>query len=186
MSMIEAAEKKIHLVQGEYKVSDDPNVVFSTILGSCVGACIRDPARGVGGMNHFLLPGAEVGADARDAERLGVHLMELLVNGLMRQGASRDRLEAKLFGGARMMQGLSDIGQKNTEFARSFLRYEGIRIVGGDTGGDRGRRLQFWPVSGRARQSYISTGVESANKASAGRTPILAPAPSTAGDVDLF
>ncbi len=186
MSLVEPEEKKIHLVQGEYKVSDDPRVVFSTILGSCVGACIRDPVRGVGGMNHFLLPGPEVGADARDVERIGVHLMELLVNGLMRQGANRDRLEAKLFGGARMMQGLSDIGKKNTEFAQRFLKYEGIRMVGGDTGGDRGRRLQFWPVSGRARQSYISTGVESANKASIGRTPALPPERSVAGDVDLF
>jgi len=186
MIAVELEEKKIHLVQGEYKVSDDPRVVFSTILGSCVGACIRDPVRGVGGMNHFLLPGPEVGADARDVERIGVHLMELLVNGLMRQGASRERLEAKLFGGARMMQGLSDIGQKNTEFAHRFLKYEGIRIVGGDTGGDRGRRLQFWPVSGRARQSYISTGVESANRASIGRTPAPAPERSVAGDVDLF
>ena len=180
--------RRINLVQGEYKVSNDPRVVFSTILGSCVGACIRDPEIGVGGMNHFLLPGAEVGADARDSERLGVHLMELLVNGLMRQGAHRDRLEAKVFGGARMMQGLSDIGQKNTEFARRFLKYEGIRIVGGDTGGERGRRLQFWPVSGRARQSYITSGVESANRASASRapTPALAPERYNAGDVDLF
>ena len=63
--------------------------------------------------------------------------MELLLNGLMRQGAQRDRLEAKLFGGARMMQGLSDIGAKNSEFARNFLKYEGIRIVGGDTGGEK-------------------------------------------------
>ena len=178
--------RRVNLVQGEYKVSDDPNVVFTTILGSCVGACIRDPVRGIGGMNHFLLPGPNVGADARDSERLGVHLMELLLNGLMRQGAQRDRLEAKLFGGARMMQGLSDIGAKNSEFARNFLKYEGIRIIGGDTGGDQGRRLQFWPVSGRARQSYIASGVESANRASASRTPVAAQARPNFGDIDLF
>ncbi len=181
---LDADVRRIHLVQGEYKVSDDPKVVFSTILGSCVGACIRDPARGVGGMNHFLLPGVDAGDDARDSERMGVHLMELLVNGLMRQGAHRDRLEAKVFGGARMMRGLSDIGLKNAEFARRFLKYEGIPIVGGDTGGERGRRLQFWPVSGRARQSYIASGVESANRASAGRAP--AHERNIAGDVDLF
>ena len=92
MTPIEHPARRINLVQGEFRVSDDPQVVFTTILGSCVGACIRDPVRGVGGMNHFLLPGAEAGADARDSERLGVHLMELLVNGLMRQGAHRDRL----------------------------------------------------------------------------------------------
>ena len=178
--------RRVNLVQGEYKVSDDPDIVFTTILGSCVGACIRDPVRGIGGLNHFLLPGPAVGADARDSERLGVHLMELLLNGLMRQGAQRDRLEAKLFGGARMMQGLSDIGAKNSEFARNFLKYEGIRMVGGDTGGERGRRLQFWPVSGRARQSYITSGVESANRASASRTPVAAAARPVFGEVDLF
>lgn len=175
---------RINLVQGEWKVSDDPNVVFTTILGSCVGACIRDPQRGIGGMNHFLLPGNA--GDTRATERMGVHLMELLLNGLMRQGASRDRLEAKIFGGARMMQGLSDIGAKNAEFARNFLKYEGIRMVGGDLGGERGRRLQYWPVSGRARQSYIASGVEQANKASASRIPLPTPERSGAGDIDLF
>jgi chemotaxis protein CheD len=182
MSDIDSSSKRINLIQGEYKVSADPKVVFSTLLGSCVGACIRDPIAGVGGMNHFLLPGNEVGAES---ERAGVHLMELLVNGLMRQGAQRERLEAKIFGGARMMQGLSDIGKKNAEFAKRFLSYEGIRIVGSDLGGERGRRLHFWPVTGRARQSYMA--VAEAMAATAPKAPSVARyvAPST-GDVDLF
>jgi chemotaxis protein CheD len=186
--MIEHAvhERRINLVQGEFRVSDDPQVVFTTILGSCVGACIRDPLRGLGGLNHFLLPGVEAGADQRDSERMGVHLMELLVNGLMRQGAQRDRLEAKLFGGARMMRGLSDIGRKNTDFAVKFLKYEGIPIVGGDTGGERGRRLQFWPVTGRARQSYIQAGVESANQKSRPTAAPVFASTAQSGDIDLF
>jgi chemotaxis protein CheD len=171
-------ERRINIVQGEFKVSDDPHVVLTTLLGSCVGACIRDPQAGVGGMNHFLLPGAEVGS-SKESERLGVHLMELLLNGLMRQGAQRDRLEAKLFGGARMMSGLSDIGKKNAEFAKLFLAYEGIKIVGGDTGGEHGRRIQFWPVIGRALQSYISKVVDTPPPRS------LAPRTSS-GEVDLF
>jgi len=156
MTVDERNSKRISLVQGEYKVSADPNVVFSTLLGSCVGACIRDPIAGVGGMNHFLLPGSDAAIGSPESERAGVHLMELLVNGLMRHGAHRDRLEAKIFGGARMMRGLSDIGKKNADFAKRFLSYEGIRIVGSDLGGERGRRLHFWPVSGRALQSYIA------------------------------
>ena len=84
--------------------------------------------------------------------------MELLVNGLMKQGANRDRLEAKLFGGARMMGGLTDIGKKNAEFAERYLEHEGVKVVGKDLGGMRGRRLQYWPVSGRARQAYVSAG----------------------------
>jgi chemotaxis protein CheD len=168
-------ERRVNIVQGEFKVSDDPNVVLTTLLGSCVAACIRDPVAEVGGMNHFLLPGAEVGS--KDSERLGVHLMELLLNGLMRQGAHRDRLEAKLFGGARMMRGLSDIGRKNADFAKRFLDYEGIKVISGDTGGEQGRRIQFAPVSGRAMQSYIFKVVDPA--------PSKASRPS-AGEIDLF
>jgi chemotaxis protein CheD len=171
-------ERRVNIVQGEFTVSDDPKAVLTTLLGSCVAACIRDPVSGVGGMNHFLLPGGDVGSQ-KESERFGVHLMELLLNGLMRQGAHRDRLEAKVFGGARMMSGLSDIGAKNAAFAQRFLAYEGIKIISGDTGGQQGRRIQFWPVSGRAMQSYISQVID---------TPpprIVAPRPS-AGDVDLF
>jgi chemotaxis protein CheD len=173
-----AGERRINIIQGEFKVSDDPNVVLTTLLGSCVGACLRDPMAGVGGMNHFLLPGDEVGSP-KESERLGVHLMELLLNGLMRQGAHRDRLEAKLFGGARMMSGLSDIGKKNAEFAKRFLAYEGIKIVGGDMGGVHGRRIQFWPVTGRALQSYIAKVVDPPP------SRVVAPR-SHAGEVDLF
>ena len=175
---VKSAERRINIVQGEFKVSDAPGVVLTTLLGSCVAACIRDPIAGVGGMNHFLLPGGDVGTST-DSERLGVHLMELLLNGLMRQGVQRDRLEAKVFGGARMMAGLSDIGKKNAEFAKRFLAYEGVKIVGGDVGGMQGRRIQFWPGSGRALQSYISQVVETA--------PPKAPPPrASVGDVDLF
>jgi chemotaxis protein CheD len=139
---------KIHVIQGEFHVSSDANVVMTTILGSCVAACLRDPAAGVGGMNHFLLPG-EVG-DA--GLRYGVQSMELLVNGLLRRGARRERLEAKLFGGARMHDSFSDIGLQNAEFAERFLRDEGVTVLGGSLRGDQARRIQFWPVSGRARQ----------------------------------
>ncbi|MGO7374200.1 chemotaxis protein CheD, partial [Rhizobium ruizarguesonis] len=80
-----------------YKVLNDPNAVLSTILGSFVAACLRDPVAGVGGMNHFLLPGsAKSPTSGGDATRYGVHLMELLINGLLQQGARRDRLEAKI------------------------------------------------------------------------------------------
>jgi len=75
----DSAAKRVHIIQGEYKVVSDPNVVLSTILGSCVAACLRDPVAGVGGMNHFLLPGsATPGSGGGDATRYGVHLMELL------------------------------------------------------------------------------------------------------------
>ena len=103
----------INIIQGEYRVSDGQDVVLTTLLGSCVAACIWDPALHVGGMNHFLLPG-DSDQQIRDSERYGVHLMELLVNALLRQGASRQRLLAKLFGGANLNISLADIGRAAT------------------------------------------------------------------------
>ncbi len=150
-------EHRVNIIQGEFHVTADPKVVLTTLLGSCVAACIRDPEAGVGGMNHFLLPGQHAGSDQHESESYGVHLMELLVNGLLKRGARRDRLEAKLFGGARTMEGLSDIGARNMHFAEHFLKYEGINYIGGSLGGDGGRRLQYWPVNGRARQSIFAS-----------------------------
>jgi chemotaxis protein CheD len=97
-----------------------------------------------------------------------------LLSGLRRKGAQRERMEAKLFGGARMMSGLSDIGARNADFAKRYLASEGIRMVGGDTGGRQGRRIQFAPVSGHAMRSYIANFVEPA------------PPRARASDVDLF
>ncbi|THF50079.1 chemoreceptor glutamine deamidase CheD [Allorhizobium terrae] len=156
----EAAARRVHIIQGEYKVISDPNVVLSTILGSCVAACLRDPVAGVGGMNHFLLPGsANPGMGGGDATRYGVHLMELLINGLLKKGAKRERIEAKVFGGAKTIATFSNVGEQNAAFAMQFLRDEGIKVVGSSTGGEHGRKLEFWPVSGRARQ-YPLTGAE--------------------------
>lgn len=154
-SAASAADQRVLVIQGEYHVTDDPTVVMTTLLGSCVAACLRDPYAKVGGMNHFLLPGQTGDSSQQEAERYGVHLMELLVNGLLCRGATRERLEAKLFGGARTMENFSDIGALNASFAERFLRNEGIRHIGGSLRGEIGRRIQYWPVSGRARQAFF-------------------------------
>jgi len=174
---------RVHVVQGEQYISDHPDAVLTTILGSCVAACIRDPIAGVGGMNHFLLPGGHSQAVDREAQRYGVHAMELLVNALLNSGARRDRLEAKLFGGARLIDGLTDIGSQNAAFALGFLTAEGIRHVGGSLRGEHGRKVQFWPVSGRARQSLMER--EGATVFDAERRIRPAP-PVEAGTVELF
>jgi chemotaxis protein CheD len=181
MTSSQSHSQKIHVIQGEYKVVNDPNVVLSTVLGSCVAACIRDPDAGVGGMNHFLLPGELNSGTSDDAERYGVHLMELLVNGLLKRGAQRQRLEAKLFGGARVVAGLSDIGAKNAAFARSYLRNEGIKLVAEDLGGVNGRRVEYYPVSGRARQIFLSSTSATLREVA---PPITKP--SNIGAVELF
>jgi len=167
------SEHRINLVQGQYHVSSDPDLVLTTTLGSCIAACIRDPLAGAGGMNHFLLP--DGGDDSGpEALRYGVHAMELLINQLLRCGARRDRMEAKLFGGARLIDNLADVGAKNAEFAVTYLSREGIRYAGGSLRGHKARRIQFWPVSGRIRQLTIArTSPRLANlESQKGRPPV--------------
>lgn len=178
-------EKRIHIVQGEQYVTDDPNVVLTTLLGSCVAACMRDPLAGVGGMNHFLLPGGRAGAIEGDMKRHGVHAMELLVNELLKRGARRERLEAKLFGGGRLIDGLTDVGRQNAEFAVGFLANEGIRHVGGSLQGEFGRKIQYWPVSGRARQSLLEREEAKVFDTERKIRPVVAPV-DTGGSVELF
>ena len=172
--------RKVHVIQGEFVVMDDPGVVLTTILGSCVAACLRDPHIGVGGMNHFLLPGA-VGDDGL---RYGVQAMELLVNGLLRRGARRERMEAKLFGGARLFDGLTDVGDQNAAFAERFLRDEGVAFTGGSLRGARARRVQFWPVSGRARQIFLAPSEATVFASERQRRP--EPRDHGGGAVELF
>lgn len=168
--------KTIHVIQGDHKISNDPDVVLTTILGSCVAACIRDPVAGIGGMNHFLLPGADEG-NVADGERYGVHAMELLLNALLARGASRRRLEAKLFGGAKAIAGRADVGNLNADFATKFLKREQIPIVSECLRGPLGRRVQYWPVSGRARRTFLDYSQE------AFAPP---PVPASSGSLELF
>ena len=149
--MTRVAFHDIHVIQGEQAISDDPNVTMQTVLGSCVAACLHDPGRGVGGMNHFLLPDDGSGTDIRYASAA----MEQLVNELLKAGADRRRLQAKLFGGARIMPNLPDIGRRNAESALAFLQNEGIPCISQSLGGSQARRVRFWPATGRAQQLLI-------------------------------
>jgi chemotaxis protein CheD len=167
------------VIQGEFHIADE-DVVMTTILGSCVAACMRDPVARVGGMNHFLLPG-----ESGDASmRYGVQSMELLVNALLRMGARRERLEVKLFGGAHLIDGLSDVGGQNAAFAERFVRDEGLSFAGGSLRGDRARRIQYWPASGRARQILLAP-TESRVFAAERRRP-AAPVVEDSGALELF
>ena len=181
MQSNEAKFVQRHVVQGEYEVADDPDVVLTTVLGSCVACCIHDTALGIGGMNHFLLPDTVNDLSGAEHRRYGVHLMELLLNELYKRGARRERLEVKVFGGANVVPGLTDIGAQNAEFAKRFLASEEISYAGGHTGGDQARRVQFWPASGRARQKLVSSDQAPVNTLRA-----VPSVPVNVGDVELF
>jgi chemotaxis protein CheD len=140
----------IYITQGECRISLDPHLQISTILGSCVAACLWDSRAGVGGMNHFLLPfGSQTTVGG--SLRYGVHSMETLINGLLGKGASRKDLQAKLFGGAMMSANLGNIGGENARFARDFLKNEDIPCVAADLEGVYARRVLFRPTTGQAR-----------------------------------
>lgn len=130
--------------------------LIATVLGSCVSACIRDPIAGVGGMNHFLLPGVEKGGgeqvtDISREARYGIHAMEKLINALLAMGAERGNLEVKLFGGGRIIRSMTDIGQRNIEFVRRFVEDEGLALVAEDLGDIYPRKVLFYPLDGRVR-----------------------------------
>ena len=146
-------ERRQLITQGEQAVSDDPNLVVSTLLGSCVSCCLWDPIARVGGINHMLVTRL---SDSRVATNMaGGNAMELLINEIQKNGGARGRLLAKVFGGARMVKGLSDIGAGNAAFTLNFLEQEGMHCVSKSIGGDQARQLMFWPATGAARQKCV-------------------------------
>lgn len=149
-------EKTSYLTQGTFLTSRDSNEVLSTVLGSCVAACIWDGIAQLGGMNHFLLPASGAGA-AAGSLRYGIHAMEMLINDLLKMGAQRNRLQAKLFGGANMSRNLGDIGTSNAKFAKTFLATEEIPCVAESLGGDSARRVIFRPTTGHARLMIVQS-----------------------------
>jgi chemotaxis protein CheD len=137
------------VLPGEYLVTNQ-DIALATLLGSCVAACIRDPATGIGGMNHFMLP--EGANDLTSAStRYGAFAMEKLVNEILKLGGARARLEAKVFGGGNVLRGLTarPIGERNAVFVRDYLARERIPIVAEDMLDVHPRKIWFFPASGR-------------------------------------
>ena len=145
----------VNIVVGGCAVTDDDDLVIATTLGSCIAACIFDPDAGIGGMNHFLLPDAKHDKLSASA-RYGSAAMEQLINRLLRQTRRRDRLRAKVFGGANVNVGNalrgSTIGQRNAEFVMDYLATEGIPTVSWDIGGNAARAVRFFPTTGRTQR----------------------------------
>jgi chemotaxis protein CheD len=174
----------IRLLPADYVVTDRP-VALVTLLGSCVAACLHDPALALGGMNHFMLPGGDVN-DATSA-RYGVNAMELLINDMLKRGARRQRLQAKVFGGGNVLSGFhSDpIGTRNAGFVIDYLAAEKIPVLASDLGDNQARKVGFFVQTGRTfvkRLPPTRDDVVDAERALYGR---LARAPAS-GTVELF
>lgn len=176
----------VKVLPGEYFVHDE-DILIMTTLGSCIAACIWDRNLRIGGMNHFMLPdGTGTGADAG---RYGSFAMELLINELVKRGATRSTMEAKVFGGGAVISGMNSInvGERNTKFVLDYLATERITVVSKDVMDVYPRKVCFLPHSGKAmvkRLAATNTDALLAQERAAAAKPV--PAASSAGSVDLF
>lgn len=172
--------RRVTILQGDARATSDPRDEFSTVLGSCVAACLFDPLAGVGGMNHFLLaepPSAHGGG--RIDVHYGTYLMEMLINEMLAQGACKADLRAHLYGGANLRTGMKSIGTANADFARNFLERERIVLQHADLGGSNARRVDFRPVRGQVRCRHV------VNSLAPHEVPETRPRRAN-GDVELF
>ena len=138
---------------GEYYFTDK-DMVIVTVLGSCVSACIRDNVSGIGGMNHFMLPdsaAADKDSPVSESMRYGTYAMEVLINQLLRNGARRENLEAKIFGGGNVLKSFTtmNVGDRNAIFVRKFLKDERIRVTGEDLLDIYPRKVYYFPKTGK-------------------------------------
>ncbi|MEO9078322.1 MAG: chemoreceptor glutamine deamidase CheD [Rhodanobacter sp.] len=146
----------VKVLPGEFYVSNQDELVC-TVLGSCVSACIHDVRRGIGGMNHFMLPEPRGGdsdgwtSTVGRAARYGSDAMEQLINSILIAGGQRGDLRVKVFGGGRVLAQLTDVGKRNIEFVQRYLATEKLVITASDLGDVYPRQVQFYPSSGRAR-----------------------------------
>lgn len=179
----------IRVLPGEHYVSENPEEVIVTVLGSCVSACIRDPLTGVGGMNHFMLPESNTGnwGTVSATMRYGNFAMETLINEVLKTGCTRDRLEIKLFGGGNVTPGNVRVGDMNGQFALNYLKYEGFAPAAHDLGGQHPRRIHYHPKSGKVDRLLLRRDDDKQYlKEENDYRSRLPGEVTTGGDIDLF
>jgi chemotaxis protein CheD len=173
----------VKVLPGEYYV-DNEDILIMTTLGSCIAACLWDRQARIGGMNHFMLPDG-----AGDSGRYGTFAMELLINEMMKRGASRLTMEAKIFGGGAVISGMNtiNVGERNTQFVTEFLGTERIPIVSRDVLDVYPRKVCFLPASGKAMVKRLaSTNTEALVAQERMAAQKVTPSGSGSGSIDLF
>ncbi|MBC7984434.1 MAG: chemoreceptor glutamine deamidase CheD [Candidatus Obscuribacterales bacterium] len=154
------------LLPGDFYVTREDEVL-DTVLGSCVAACIHNPRLKIGGMNHFMLPrptgaGVDTWDDLRGrATRYGSASMEQLINRILSNGVRREELEVKVFGGARVLAAMTDVGMHNVIFVREFLKKEGLKVVAEDVGDVCPRHIRFFPLTGKVHVRQLGASQQS-------------------------
>lgn len=180
------------ILPGEYYVTTQ-NELISTVLGSCISACIRDKQSGIGGMNHFMLPEKtnvknSTLSQTSDATRYGNYAMEKMINDILKAGARRENLQVKIFGGGKVLANMNtmDIGQKNIAFVRTYIIAEGLALLAEDVGDIFPRKVLYYPKSGKVKIKKLRSihnetiaERESKYKTEIIQTPVQ-------GDIELF
>jgi chemotaxis protein CheD len=178
----------VKVLPGEYFVHDE-DLIITTTLGSCIAACLWDRERRIGGMNHFMLPDSGASEGTGLGGRYGSYAMELLINEMMKRGAARATMEAKVFGGGAVISGMSSInvGERNTQFVLDYLRTERIPVVSKDVMDIYPRKVCFLPASGKAMVKRLaSTNAEALVAQDRAAAQRRAPSGAGAGSIDLF
>jgi chemotaxis protein CheD len=173
----------VKVLPGEFFVSDEDMLIVTT-LGSCIAACLWDRERHIGGMNHFMLP-----EGSSDSGRYGSYAMELLINQLMKRGASRSALEAKVFGGGAVIASMTSInvGERNTQFVLDYLRTERIPVVSKDVLDTCARKVCMLPAGGKVLVKRLAPANPAALAAQERvAAEKAAPQATGGGSVDLF
>ncbi|HGX92573.1 MAG TPA: chemoreceptor glutamine deamidase CheD [Candidatus Tenderia sp.] len=180
------------ILPGEFYVTTHDEMIV-TVLGSCISACVRDKVFGIGGMNHFMLPMGDNQAPkdpaskwSSEATRYGNFAMEALINEVLKNGGRRENLEFKVFGGGRILESTTDVGDKNIQFVRDFIRTEGLKLIAEDLGDIYPRKVHYFPVTGKVKMKKLralhnNTVVEREKR----YIDSLQSAP-IAGEIDLF
>lgn len=147
------------ILPGELYVSMHGEMI-ATVLGSCVAACVRDVKKGIGGMNHFMLPEPSEHSHGWGGDNLntryGSWAMEALINEILKRGGRRGTLEVKLFGGGQIIENMTDIGERNINFVKEYMEAEGLKIVAEDLGGLRPRKVLYFPDTGAVKVKRLN------------------------------
>jgi chemotaxis protein CheD len=176
------------ILPGEYYFTHQ-DMMITTVLGSCVSACIRDHATGIGGMNHFMLAdgGGDSDSPVSASMRYGTYAMEILINEILKAGAKRENLEAKVFGGGAVLRGFNtmNVGERNAKFVREYLRMENIRIVAEDLNDIWPRKVNYFPRTGKVMVKKLKQ-IDPANDDYEKKYAAKLAARPVGGEVDLF
>ncbi|MFZ6726057.1 chemoreceptor glutamine deamidase CheD [Undibacterium sp. MH2W] len=177
------------ILPGEFYFTNK-DMLIVTVLGSCVSACIRDRISGVGGMNHFMLP--DTGGDADNpvsaSMRYGTYAMEVLINELLKAGAKRENLEAKVFGGGNVLRGFTaiNVGERNAKFVLDYLKAERMRVIAEDLNDIYPRKVYFFPKTGKVLVKKLKVEHNDTLKRREQDYASRLKSTSVGGDVDLF